>query len=243
MHRWIGVVSRRCRAAAAAQVRSVVRFGAIGPRQEETGIIACVRSSGEDQRHFSLTTDMTLTKRFPDAKAVMLTALMVASTAMNVILSLECAHLREIVRSIQAGRSLPKVKAPPFNAKSMDGSTITFAFPREMLILYAFSPTCVWSRRNHPNAVSLSKKLGSRADFVAVSLIDSKTLLETYVTEHRSSFPVLFAVTPALKKDLQMGITPQLLVLSPVGELLKVWSGPFVDRNREEIETFLHIKI
>ena len=50
-------------------------------------------------------------------------------------------------------------------------------------------------------------------------------------------------VTPTLKKDLRMGITPQLLVLSSTGELLKVWSGTFVDKNREEVEAFLHVKI
>src|ERR1022692_1843478 len=99
------------------------------------------------------------------------------------------------------------------------------------------------AHRNHPNAVSLSKKLGTQADFVAVSLIDNQTLLETYVAEHRCPFSVLFGVTPTLKKDLRMGITPQLLVLSSTGELLKVWSGTFVDKNREEVEAFLHVKI
>ena len=169
---------------------------------------------------------------------------MVALTAMNIILSLECAHLRETVRDTQSRRSVPNAKVLSFTARSIDGSTRSFTFPREkMLILYAFSPTCVWSHRNYPNAVSLSKKLGTQADFVAVSLIDNQTLLETYVVEHRCPFSVLFGVTPTLKKDLRMGITPQLLVLSSTGELLKVWSGTFVDKNREEIEAFLHVKI
>src|ERR1017187_3146951 len=93
---------------------------------------------------------------------------MVASTAMNIILSLECAHLRETVRDTQSRRSVPNAKVLSLTARSIDGSTRSFTFPREkMLILYAFSPTCVWSHRNHPHAVSLSKKLGTEADFVA----------------------------------------------------------------------------
>src|ERR1022692_3550780 len=185
-----------------------------------------------------LTTDMTLTRWVPDSKVAILTTLMVASTAMNIILSLECAHFRETVRDTQSRRSVPNAKVlsftarsidgstRSFTARSIDGSTRSFTFSREkMLILYAFSPACVWSHRNHPNAVSLSKKLGTQADFVAVSLIDNQTLLETYVAEHRCPFSVLFGVTPTLKKDLRMAITPQLLVLSSTGEPLKVWSG------------------
>src|ERR1022692_2071327 len=53
-----------------------------------------------------LTTDMTLTRWVPDSKVAILTTLMVASTAMNIILSLECAHFRETVRDTQSRRSV-----------------------------------------------------------------------------------------------------------------------------------------
>jgi hypothetical protein len=187
---------------------------------------------------------MTRTKWLVESKAVILTILMAASTAMNVFLSLECAHLRGMVRDSRPPQPIPNARVLSFTAKNIDGSPRSFVFPREkMLLLYAFSPSCVYSRRNHPNAVSLSQKLGTRADFVAVSLMDNRTLLETYLAGHRCPFPVLFGVAAALKKDLRMGITPQLFVLSSSGELLKVWSGAFADENREEIEAFLHVKI
>jgi hypothetical protein len=186
---------------------------------------------------------MKLARWFVNSRGVVL-ALMLASAAINIALSLECARLRETLRDVQSHRSVPKAKLTSFTAKSIDGRPTGFTFPREkMVLLYAFSPTCVWSRRNHPYAVSLSKKLGMRADFAAVSLSNDRSLLEAYIAEHPCPFPTLIGVSSALKRDLNMGVTPQLLVLSPAGELVKVWSGAFVDKNREEIEAFLHVKI
>jgi hypothetical protein len=57
------------------------------------------------------------------------------------------------------------------------------------------------------------------------------------------TFPVYANPTPETVRALGLGSTPQTILISPEGEVLKSWAGAYVGRVRPEVEVFFGVNL
>ena len=81
---------------------------------------------------------------------------------------------------------------------------------------------------------------GDRYRFVGLSLTDKA--VSEYVITHSLDFPVV-VVSGETRAALRLGGTPQMLVVSEKGKLLKNWIGAPQDDLETEIEEYLGVQL
>jgi hypothetical protein len=77
--------------------------------------------------------------------------------------------------------------------------------------------------------------------FVGLSLDESG--LKEYVERHQLKFPVYARLPAETVESLGLGSTPQTIVVSPEGEIVKVWSGAYIEDLRSEVEAYFGIQL
>jgi peroxiredoxin len=130
----------------------------------------------------------------------------------------------------------------PITALDLDGKphTISYQDTGKPTVLYVLSPDCIWCDRNRENIAKLTE-LGDRFQFIGLSLTNAG--LRDYVTKHQLKFPVYTNLTPETVTSLGLGTTPQTIVISPEGRVLKNWTGAYDDRKRGEIEEYFETRL
>lgn len=129
------------------------------------------------------------------------------------------------------------------NAKTLDGKPATITFTKNALptILYVFRPTCGWCERNLPNLRAMEVSAPKRHfRLIGVSL-DSKSLKQ-YVKSKHFSFPVYSDVAPSERVRLDMGGTPQTIMISNEA-VVRDWEGAYTPNLQKEIEATLGITL
>lgn len=166
--------------------------------------------------------------------------LLIASLSLNVYLGWK-------VKSGNGAANLPLMVAPgtrvePIRASSLDGKSqvISYQDTDKPTVLYVLSPKCAWCDRNRDNIAKLSE-LGDRFRFIGLSL--TETGLREYVDKHQLKFPVYAQVAEEAMTALHLGATPQTIVISPEGRVLKNWSGAYNERTRAEIEEYFQTRL
>ena len=118
----------------------------------------------------------------------------------------------------------------PISGVTKDGQplTVSYAEDAKPVVLYVFSPACVWCERNLESIATLSRLAGAKFRFVGVSLPSA-------ATERQSpfEFPVVFAVG-----RLPFRATPQTVVVGRDGRVLQSWMGAYVGKTKEEMEKY-----
>jgi hypothetical protein len=94
----------------------------------------------------------------------------------------------------------------------------------------------------------LDEEISSRYRVFGISLVSANSAsansvnLSNYVSRYGLSFPVYSALLQV--KDVYSLIeVPATVVVSPDGEVLKVWFGAYRDKTRQEIEEYFSIKL
>ena len=173
--------------------------------------------------------------------------LLLAVLAGSVLLNVALAHrLRQWNRlfaaspdaMLQTGTILP-----PFQADDLLGNKHTVAYdqPSKPTVLYVFTPPCGWCLRNMDSFKALIAQKGSEYRFIGVSL--SKEGLKEYVASHGLEFPVYSGLPSETQKTYKMGGTPQTIVISPQGRVVKNWMGAYVGTQKSDVENFFHISL
>lgn len=67
--------------------------------------------------------------------------------------------------------------------------------------------------------------------------------LADFVNEHEMNFPVLVEPTEETARTLKIGATPQTIVMSREGEVLKNWSGAYSNLLRDEVEQYFQVTL
>jgi peroxiredoxin len=176
------------------------------------------------------------TKR-PD---LFLLLLLLASLVLNVYLGWK-------VKQGNAGPEPPqkvalRTKVDPITASSLDGvvQTISYQDTNKPTVLYVLSPDCIWCERNRENIARLGE-LGDRFRFIGISLTDKG--LKEYVEKQHFKFPIYTRVAAEAMTSLGLGTTPQTIVISPEGRVLKNWTGAYTERTRGEVEEFFQTRL
>lgn len=167
--------------------------------------------------------------------------LLVISLSLNVYLG----------RKIRQGTSVqqntvplsPGIKVDPVTALTLDGiqHTISYEGTNKPTVLYVLSPTCVWCDENNANLKKLSQLRGNDFRFIGLSLAEPG--LKAYVDAHHLEFPVYTRLTTETIQALRLGSTPQTIVISPDGRVLKNWIGAYIGPVRPEVEAYFGITL
>jgi peroxiredoxin len=76
---------------------------------------------------------------------------------------------------------------------------------------------------------------------VGLSLSSDKLL--NYVTENKLDFPMYADLPYIPTRDYKLGGTPQTFVVSPNGEVMKVWTGAFAEGTQKEVEAYFGVTL
>lgn len=173
----------------------------------------------------------------PDA---FLLLLLVASLSLNVYLGWK---VKQGGAEPDTAKAVSGMKVDPITAVDLDGKPFTIAYNgiNKPTVLYVITPSCIWCRRNQANVNRLADAKANDFRFVGLSLAESG--LKEYVAEHHLKFPVYARLPAETVASLGLGGTPQTIVVSPEGEILKVWTGAYIEDLRPEVEAYFGIQL
>jgi peroxiredoxin len=106
-------------------------------------------------------------------------------------------------------------------------------------IVYLFTPTCVWCRRNI-EAMRALEEAARDYHFIAVSL--TRDGVSDYIAANHLTFPV-FVADEVAAKHLSARVTPSTIVISPKGVVKYFWPGVYIGKNGKEIEQAFNVKL
>ncbi len=179
-----------------------------------------------------------------------------ASGTLNVLLARRVRALAQAVTAAAAGgvaRAAPLAVGavvPPITATGLDGARTTIAYdPKQdgrLTVLYVFTPQCVWCARNLDNLKALltAKQGAPDVRFVGLSLAPDS--VGAYVAQQGLTplLPVVVTrLSAATMTAYHFGGTPETLVISPAGRVVKNWSGAWTAKRQAEIEAFFHVRL
>jgi len=130
-------------------------------------------------------------------------------------------------------------RLPALEVRRLDGQReqISYGLNSPETVLYVFAPACKWCQRNLDNVrvvAAAARAKGLR--FIGISL-DGEVL--NYLDRVKLDFPVYVSPAANTIQTYKLGRTPETLVVSADGRLVRHWSGAYDGRSRAEIETWL----
>jgi hypothetical protein len=130
-----------------------------------------------------------------------------------------------------------------FLASNLEGKfeRIEFTSTGRPTVLYIFTPTCHWCARNKGNISALVQNSGDKFRFLGVSLAQNG--LSEYVRKNSVGCPTYTNLTPDTINELGLGNTPQTIVVSSEGRVLKNWSGAYGGKMQREIEEYFQVTL
>lgn len=133
---------------------------------------------------------------------------------------------------------------PALMVHDLSGKEVKLSWPsseKKLTVLYVFSPTCGWCRRNIENFKAMGTPTRSEYRLVPISLASAG--LSKYVEKYGLVFPVF--ADPVLPQGGAFAFsgTPETLVISPAGIVKRVWRGAFTDAVKREVEAYLGVHL
>lgn len=175
---------------------------------------------------------------------LVLAVFLVCSLAINLLLTRRLASATKLVTAMKAESRLGEGDTlPPISAKDPQGQIARLDYQNSNLptVVFVISPTCDWCTKNIMNMRALVEKAGDRYRFVAFSLSSDKLL--NYVKENKLEFPIYTDLPYIPTRDYKLGGTPQTFVVSPNGEVMKIWTGAFAEGTQKEVEAYFGVSL
>lgn len=163
-----------------------------------------------------------------------------ASLSFNVYQALELkGAFVEPPPAVRAGTDLPM----QLSVADADGKPVAlnFADGSRRTVVYILSPLCGWCKRNEANIKAIVAQAGARFRFVGLSIASQN--LKEYVAEGHAPFSVYLVNSADEIKTLQLGSTPQTLIVNSSGRVEKAWQGAYIEKNRIEIEKYFGVNL
>lgn len=176
---------------------------------------------------------------------VLNTVVLIASVALNVLLAYRLQRQDSSIVAKRAENMLNVgVSVPPIPAKRWGDDqqeVISFSDTNRPTVLYIFTPPCSWCKRNNDNFNALVAQKSEQYRFIGLSL--SKDGLGEYLTTHHLSIPIYVDLSKDTAAAYKLGGTPQTLVISPQGTVVKNWKGAYTGGQEAEVESFFQVKL
>ena len=137
----------------------------------------------------------------------------------------------------------PGTKVDPVTALGHDGKPLTISYngSDKPTVFYVITPSCIWCRRNQANINKVADTKVNDFRFIGLSLAEPG--LKEYVEKHHLEFPIYAGLTKETIQSLGLGSTPQTIVVSPEGKILRVWMGAYDNETRREVEAYFGVQL
>lgn len=169
---------------------------------------------------------------------------LIISILLNLLLAWKVKSLENSLLYLksEAGLSVGTL-VPSIEARDIDNRPATIAYPGEgpPMVLYIFTPECKWCARNMENIKALTDQAGGNHRFIGLSLSSDK--LREYVAGNKLGFPVYSELSPAFRTAYKVSGTPETLVISPEGRVLKKWVGAYTKDIQKEVEQYFKVRL
>jgi hypothetical protein len=176
--------------------------------------------------------------------SVLLCSLLLASVVLNLMLARKVKSLNETIEVVKNEQLLKEGAAvPAIAASAVDGSAAIIRFDSVSVptILYVFTPACGWCTRNLPAAKALAENVKGQYRVVGLSL--SSDGLQMYVGDSGLSFPVYTEISGNTRSAFHLGGTPDTIVVSSDGKVIKHWQGAYVGLTKKEVESYFNVTL
>ncbi len=149
------------------------------------------------------------------------------------------AELNTIVKL----KSNIEVQAPTLSVIKISGERVTVNYNDDdrPTLLYIFVPGCSWCERNISNINLLADERNNSYRFIGLSL--AKDRLKEYLDNHKFSFPVYTDIDQQSFDVLELGATPQTILISTKGKILRSWKGAYTGEIKNEIEELFKLRL
>lgn len=172
-----------------------------------------------------------------------LTVMLLLSVALNVALARRVTERRREIAVVKAEARLnPGDTLPSFAGTTIDGSSVAVNYAR-MTVFYIITPECRWCIRNTPNINALAREVGSAFEFIGISLTPASSELISHVRASQYQFPILTQLPAGALLSLKISGTPQTVVVSTQGQVVRAWTGAFDGRVADDVEAFFNIRL
>jgi len=178
-------------------------------------------------------------------------SLLISSVVLNVMLANKTRRLGALlltfkakVLAVKAEQSLvPGALLPPIEARDLDGHPKLVEYNSGDLptVLYVFTPPCSWCAKNVSNLKTLAEKTKGRYRVIGLSL--SANNLREYMNKYGFEFPVYTDLSPKVVLSYRLGGTPQTLLVSDDGKLVREWKGAYMGPTKKEIENYFGLEL
>jgi hypothetical protein len=167
--------------------------------------------------------------------AHMMIVVLIASAVLNVVLSRE---LRGAQPKTNA-ESLIGVAVTPLVGTTADGQRLTVTFDTSLpTLLYYFSSDCSWCQRNEPNVETLFRHVRGAYRVVAASTAVPAGARPEFLPDDAI---VIGGLDAATLDTYQLHGTPQTMVISPYGRVVRSWPGAYQRDSLHEVSAFFGV--
>lgn len=188
--------------------------------------------------------------KLPSKYEISLTTMLVALLLIVGLLSLNIALIyqsRKVKAAVYNGEmslSLGK-KMLPISGIDYEGQKRIFAWEQDnrRTLLLVFSPKCGACIENIPNWKAILHQIDeSKFRVIIISSFSDKA--KEFVDRYElGNFPTIIEPNPKIFVEYLLHLTPQTILISPSGEIEKVWLGSIQDDQKESVEKSLSINL
>lgn len=168
---------------------------------------------------------------------VLLTASLSANVYLGWRLRTNAPHRTLAPHELALGTHLPIIRGADARGLPL---TIDWSDPRPT-VLYVFTPKCPWCKRNLDAIKALIAARQDKYRFIGITL--SEAGLEEYLSSSRLGLPVCKKVDSEVARTLGLNATPETILVSPSGTVMRVWKGAFLRRTRSDIEQTFGVRL
>jgi peroxiredoxin len=188
--------------------------------------------------------DPVQAKRWSISTPQVINIFLVCSVLLNLLLAWKIKSLESSLLSIKAeGVLAVGTLVPSIEARDIDDrpAKITYLANEPPTVLYIFTPPCKWCAHNLENIRTLAEQAKHDYRFIGLSL--SSNELRDYVKDNNLGFPVYSGMSHVFSTAYKVGGTPETLVISPEGRVLKNWKGAYMNDVQKEIEQYFKVSL
>jgi peroxiredoxin len=167
--------------------------------------------------------------------------LLVVSLALNAGLAWKLKRARE-ANWADLGLAVGE-RAPEFRARDLNGRTeqIRYGAAKRGTLIYYFSPQCGWCKRNAANFRALAARLAP--DYQVVSYTADLTGVQKYLEAAHHEAHVVTDDDADIRRTLKLTGTPETILVSPSGRVVKNWEGAYSGATQREIESYFGVRL
>lgn len=170
--------------------------------------------------------------------------LLVCSVLINVFQTRKIRQLRSNMAIIKSeGRLASGTEVPAIEGRDVSGAFVSLHYEdsAKPTVLYVFSPQCVWCERNMENVKTLIAQSSDKYRYIGLSITRDK--LEEYLNSHEYGIPIYTDLSGNVKSTYKFGGTPQTIVVSTDGKVVRNWTGAYSGSLEQEIEQYFGVAL